>query len=130
MVYSPSQKKNAPMRVRSLAGAVRLSMRGKSCSITPTLKMAVDGSRTEEVLGSALHEDGPAESPSRAFEEVPVRDETAVGVEPFHPRQSPESVEGHGGAPSKTLTAGKKQRVNISTHSLNQILFILTVDNR
>lgn len=120
------------MRVRSLAGAVRLSMRGKSCSITPTLKMAVDGSRTEEVtfLGSALHGDGPAESPSRAFEEVPVRDETAVGAEPFHPRQSPESVEGHGGAPSKTLTAGKKQRVNISTRYLNQTLSILTVHNR
>lgn len=127
---SSSQKKNAQMRVRSLAGAVTLSMRGKSCSITPTLKMAVDGSQTEEVtfLGSELHGDGP-ESPSRAFEKVPVGDATAVGVEPFHPRQSPESVEGHGGAPCKTLTAGKKRRVTISTRHLNQILSKLPVHN-
>lgn len=112
------------MRGRSLAGALRLSMRGKSCSITPTLKMAVDGSRTEEasLLGSELTGVGPAEAPGRAFEEVPVRDESAVGVEPFHPGQSPESAEGRGGAPSKTLTAGTKQRVNISTCYLNQIL--------
>lgn len=93
--------------------------------------MAVDGSRTEEVtcLGSESHGDGPADSPGRAFEEAPFRDETAVGVEPFHPRQGPESVEAHGGASSETLTAGKKQRVNISTHYLNQIASILTVHN-
>lgn len=129
---SSQKKKNAQMRVRSLAGAVRLSMRGKSCSITPTLKMAADGSGAEELtfLGSELHGDGPAESPSGAFKEVPVRDETAVGVEPFHPRQSPESVEGHGGAPSKTLTTAKKRRVNISTHYLNQIHNGWTIQNK
>lgn len=79
--------------------------------------MAVDGSRTEEAafLGSEVHEEGPAESPSGALEEVPVRE----GVEPFHARQSPESVEGHSGAASKTLTALQKRRVNISTRYPN-----------
>lgn len=96
-------KKNAQMRVKSLAGAVKLSMRGKSCNIRPTLKMAVDVSRNQAVcfLGSELHEDSPVEP------------ESAVGVEPLHPRASPESAEGPGRAPGKTLTPEKKQKVNI-----------------
>lgn len=112
------------MRVRSLAGAVKLSMRGKSCGVRPTLKMAVDGSRTEAAgsLGSELHGDRPVESPSGAFQEEPVRDETVVGVDPLHPRGSPESAGGPGGAPGRTSTAVKKQRVNISSHDLIEIL--------
>lgn len=100
---SSFQKKNAQMRVKSLAGAVKLSMRGKSCNIRPTLKMAVDVSRTQAVcfLASELHEDSPVEP------------ESAVGVEPLHPRPNPESAEGPGKAPGKTLTPEKKQRVNI-----------------
>lgn len=107
------------MRVRSLAGAVKSSMRGKSCNTGSTLKMAVDVSRTQAVccLGS---EDGPVESPSSAFEEVAVGDESAGGVEPSHPRASPGSVEGPGGAPGKTLTAVKKERVNILVCCLTQ----------
>lgn len=91
------------MRVKSLAGAVKLSTRGKSCNIRPTLKMAVDVSRTQAVcfLGSELHKDSPSEP------------ESAVGVEPLHPGASPGSVEGPGRAPGKTLTPEKKQRVNI-----------------
>lgn len=118
---SSSQKKNAQMRDQSLAGRC----------ITLSLKMAVDGSRTEEatLLGSELTGDGSVEPPCRDFEGVPVRDETAVAVEPFHPRQSPESVVDCGGAPSKALTAGKKQRVNISTRYLTQILPLLTVQH-
>lgn len=88
------------MRVRSLAGAVKLPMRGKSCNIRSTLKMAADVSKTQAArfLGSELHEDGP------------VQPESAVGVEPLHPRASPEPVEG---APGKTLAPAKKQRVKI-----------------
>ncbi|XP_056892908.1 microtubule-associated tumor suppressor 1 homolog A-like isoform X1 [Takifugu flavidus] len=88
------------MRVKSLTGAVKLSMRGKSCNIRPTLKMAVDVSRTQAVcfLASELHEDSPVEP------------ESAVGVEPLHPRPNPESAEGPGRAPGKTLTPEKKQR--------------------
>lgn len=110
---SSSQKKNAQMRDQSLAGRC----------ITLSLKMAVDGSRTEEatLLGSELTGDGSVEPPCR--------DETAVAVEPFHPRQSPESVVDCGGAPSKALTAGKKQRVNISTRYLTQMLPLLTVQH-
>lgn len=62
--------------------------------------MAVDVSRTQVVcfLGSELHEDSPVEPES---------------VEPLHPRASPESAEGPGRVPGKTLPAEKKQRVNI-----------------
>lgn len=79
--------------------------------------MAAHGCSAEEPtpLGSEVLGDAPAESPSGAFEDEPVRDETAVGAELLCPRQSPESVEGHGGPPSRTSTAGKKRRVNIST---------------
>lgn len=79
--------------------------------------MAVQGSRAEPVgfPGSELHRDAPVESPSRTFEEVPIRDETAEAGEPVRPREGPESVEGHGGAPGKTLTAVKKQKVRISS---------------
>lgn len=78
--------------------------------------MAVQGSRAELVgfPGSELHRDAPVELPSRTIEEVLFRDETAEAGEPVRPRESPESVEGHGGAPGKTLTAVKKQKVRIA----------------
>lgn len=107
------------MRVKSLAGAVKSSMRGKSCNTGPTLKMALDVSGTQAVCCPGS-EDGPVESPSSALEEVAVGDESAGGVEPLHPRASPGSVEVPGGAPGKTLSAVKKQRVNIPVCCLTQ----------
>lgn len=101
------RKEEAQTGVRSSAGAVKVAavlkpIRGKSSHVKTNLKTAANDSAQLEKksvaigptlststssLGSELVEEGPLDSPRKAVQEVPDKQETAEGVEPSHPSE-------------------------------------------